>query len=243
MFRSRRQQVLMRPEISTMAMHETLQNESGSLWILTGLLASFWKFRVANLLWQKTHSSFVFRFMARHPELSRQVIDCAQRTTPPTWIPGEIVCTENLIDWLFSNAAYYQAACELANAEDILIMEEGFCQQSYYLLAYYQGEFDEAHLYDYLNVIPKPDVFVALLPTADECEKRLHQRAKGVASDILAPLTVQQRLEVLEHRAQVYQKIADYWEGRSVNVIRVHNETKQEVKALLADRLLPVVSA
>lgn len=243
LFRSRRQQVLMKSEIVTAAMYHLFRQKSGPAWNLIRGLASFHEYRVAKLLWQKTHSTYVFRFMAQHPELSRLVIDCAQHASPPSWILKDVICAENLIDWLFSNAAYYQAACELAQADDNLIMEEGFCQQSYYLLAFYQGRFDEGRLYDYLNVAPKPDIFVALLPTAEECEKRLHQRAKGVASDILTPLTVQQRLEVLKHRAQVYQTIADYWEERSVNVVRIHNETQQEVKALLNEQLVPIVSS
>lgn len=242
MFGARRQQALMKPEIIKTVLYKLLLQEQGKIWKLVRLLGSFWEFRVANVLWEKKRIAFLFRFMAQHPELSRLVVDCAQHVTPPDWIPKDAVCCEKLIDWLFSNAVFYQAAHELANAADILIMEEGFCQQSYYLTAFYNGNFDEGRLYEYLNATPKPDFFVALLPDADECEKRLNQREKGVSSGILTPLTVQQRLEVLEHRVNVYQKIADYWEGRSVNVVRIHNETRQEVNALLTEQILSCVT-
>ena len=234
---------LMRVEIIRAMMRELLDREHGLLWKLARLSAFFMEYRVANLLWEKTRSTVLFRFLAAHPDFSRQVIDCAHNAVPPHWISAEVICAENLIDWLFTHGVQYQAACELGEVNDILIMEEGFCQQSYYLTAFYQGHFEEMRLYDYLSVTPQPDVFVALLPDAEECERRMNLREKGVASDILAPLTAPQRLELLEHRAGVYKKIADYWEERSVQVIRVRNETASEVKALLNEELLPLVSA
>ncbi len=223
-------------------MCELLRKGQGPLWILAGVLSRICEDRIANLLWEKTRSPILFRFLAEHPEFSQQVIDCARHAAPPHWIPAEVVCAENLIDWLFTHAVQYQAARELAKADDILIMEEGFCQQVYYLTAFYQGHFREKQLYDFLNMTPKPDIFIALLPDAEECEKRMHRRKKGVASDILSPLTVQQRLDVLEHRSGVYQSVADYWEEQGVAVLRVRNETQQEVKALFLEDLLPLLS-
>ncbi len=220
------------------AMHRVLQRESGFLWQLAKIAALFWEFRLLNLLWEKTRYTYIIRFMQAYPRFSRLSIECAERVTPPEWIPRDVVCSENLLDWLFGGvASYYQAASQTLASEDLFLMEEGFCQHAYYLLAFYDGNFEEQRLETYLDLIPKLDLLVTLLPPPEECEKRMNSRQKGVASDILTPLSVQQRLSILEHRASVCQKIADYLEKQHVPVTRLENTDYQSTHVTLANHL------
>ncbi len=220
------------------AMRNVLQQESGWSWRLLRLAAVFWEYRAISVLWEKNRCSTIMRFIGKHPELSRRVIECAEHTRPPAWIPQEIVCPTNLIDWFFDMVSYYQTAQEVLTSDDIFLQEEGPCQHAYYLLAFYDGVFDAKRLESYLDAVPAPDLLIAFLTAPELCEQRMHHRQKGVASDILTPLTVQQRLSVLEERLTGYRKIADYLERRGVAVLRIenrdHDTTRREIREGLA---------
>lgn len=225
-------------------MRHTLQRQSGFWWQLAKIAALVGEFRILSLLWEKTRSAYMIRFIHAHPRLSRQVIECAEQVHPPDWIPRDVVCGENLLTWLLNGvASCYQAAHQTLTAKEIFLMEEGFCQYAYYLLAFYQGNFDEQRLESYLSLIPKLDLLVALLPPPEECEKRMHSRPKGVASQILTPLSVEQRLNILRHRTRVNQKIADYMEKHHVPVVRLENTDYQITHVILAQHLQSLCSA
>lgn len=232
------------PDVRKIAMRHTLQRQSGFWWQLAKIAVLVGESRVLSLLWEKTRSAYMIRFMHAYPRLSRQVIECAEHVHPPDWIPRDVVCGENLLMWLLGGvASCYQAAHQTLAPDDIFLMEEGFCQYAYYLLAFYQGNFDEQRLESYLNLIPKLDLLVALLPPPEECDKRLHSRPKGVASQILTPLSVEQRLNILRHRTRVNQKITEYMEKHHVPVVRLENTDYQTTHVILARHLKSFCSA
>lgn len=231
-------------DIRRIAMRQTLQRQSGFWWQLAKIAAFVGEFRILSVLWEKTRMAYMIRFMQAYPQLSRQVIECAEHVHPPDWIPRDVVCGENLLKWLLGGvASCYQAAHQSLASDDIFLMEEGFCQYAYYLLAFYQGNFDEQRLEAYLSLIPTLDLLVVLLPPPEECEKRMHSRPKGVASQILTPLSVEQRLNILRHRTHVNQQIADYMEKHHVPVVRLENMDYQITHVILARHLESFCSA
>jgi thymidylate kinase len=144
-----------------------------------------------------------------------------------------------LLDWLFDAACFYQAACEHLSERDIIVLEEAFCQQSYYLLAFHQNGYDTERLRQYLQATPEPDLVIAITLSPEDCEQRMHGRSKGVASDILTPLTVAQRLGVLEQRFNMYTDIATYFEQHGVPVLRIENSDHITAQHLLQNALIP----
>ncbi|PIE36573.1 hypothetical protein CSA56_00025 [candidate division KSB3 bacterium] len=208
------------------AMRQILQQESGLVWQILKFASVFWEYRVLSLIWEKFRCSYILRFISNHPDLSHNAIDCAEHTRPPAWIPQSIVCSQSLIEWFFDMVGYYQAAQDILGDDEFFLQEEGPCQHAYYLLAFYNGEFDVKRLEAYLAAVPVPDMLIAFFTAPELCEQRMNSRKKGVASDILTPLSVQQRLAVLEERLAVYRKIADYLEQKGVAVLRLDNRNR-----------------
>ena len=219
------------------AMLRQLQTQRGLIWQLARLAWSLRKQRISGLLWEKQRYALAVRFVAAHPALTRIVLECAEHVTPPAWIPQEIVCGKNLIEWFWDAATTYQAAQETLAATDIFLFEEGFAQYAYYPFAFFDGALNQERLDRYLQHLPKPDLFVALLPTPEACEARMHGRAKGVASDILTPLSAPQRLAILQERTAFNETIAAYWERQRVTMIRLENDDYERTKQSLADQL------
>lgn len=217
------QQVLIKGDILRHTMRTRIKQGPGLTWKIAGMLAAVWKSRIPNLIWEKHRCAVLVRFIARYPDLAGQIIACATQAGPPAWVPQDVVCDENLMTWLFDVACYYQAARDFLSDHDIIVLEEAFCQHAYYLLAFHRDHRDPERLHRYLQAIPRPDALIAITVSPTVCEQRMHARSKGIASDILTPLTVEQRLTLLTQRFAMYQDIATYFEQQGVPVLRIDN--------------------
>jgi thymidylate kinase len=132
----------------------------------------------------------------------------------------------------------YQASFDCLESNAILLQEEGFCQQAYYLLFAFRENTSHTQLLErYLQNIPRPDLVVSIVTEADQCESRMQQRAKGVSSDILRFLPVSERIELLAQRLNIYEKIANYLEAQHVEVIRLDNNNYRVSQQMLEDKL------
>ena len=219
--RERQQSVRAKYDLRRQAMRAVLQQEAGAFWRMLRLFAWFGEARVLNLVWQKQQWPLIVRFMANSPTLIHELLDCTNWVDPPAWISRDVINTTNLLQWWLDVASYYQLAQETLTHAEWLLLEEGFCQHAYYLFAFQQTGLDLDGLQRYVERVPPPDLLVWLEVTPEICEHRMQARRKGVASDILAPLTVAQRHAILQERFETYAWIAEYFEQRGVCVIRV----------------------
>ena len=235
--RSLGRQVFTHYDIKNHTMHQVMQRQMGLLWKILKWAASLQNGRIYNIVWQKHRAEYIFRFMAEHPQLARHIIACGEHVKPPEWMPREILCGKNLIEWFFDIASYYQAGVDTLTENAAGLLEEGFCQHAYYLCAFWETHAQEQPLQRYLELIPTPDLLVCLLTSAEQSEARMQARFKGVSSDILRPLTVDQRLAVLDERLRMYMAIADNLEQKGATVIRLEHDDYQHSHRILEEQL------
>jgi hypothetical protein len=152
-------------------------------------------------------------------------------------MPREILCGKHLIEWFFDIASYYQAGVETLPEKAIGLLEEGFCQHAYYLCAFRDQHAPEQPFQRYLELIPQPDLLVCLLSSVEQSEARMQARGKGVSSDILRPLTVEQRLAVLDERRRMYAAIAETLEQNGATVVRLAHDDYQQSHRILEEQL------
>ncbi len=193
---------------------------------------------VLNLLWGKYRYSLLLHFIRQYPQLVQQVVECAERVAPPPML-RQTLSSEQLLLWFFDVACIYQAAQEYLESHDVLLMEEGFYQQSYYLTAAFRKEaLNDQQLARYVQLIPEPQLLIALFADPGQCEKRLQTRTTGIPSKILRSLTVSERIALLKHRMNTYQKIAEYLEKRNIPVIRLNNNnSSRSTRKILEEQL------
>ncbi len=175
----------------------------------------------------------------KHPQLVQQVVEYAERVAPPPML-RQTLSSEQLLLWFFEVACIYQAAQEYLESHDVLLMEEGFCQQAYYLTAAFRKKaLNDQQLARYIQLIPEPQLLIALFADPEQCEKRLQTRPTGIPSKILRSLTVSERIALLEQRMNTYQKIVESLEKRNIPVIRLNNtHSSGSTREILEEQLV-----
>lgn len=224
-------------DIKNRTTQQVMRQQAGLLWRTLKFVAHAQNGGIYNIVWQKHRCEYIFRFMAEQPQLARHILACGEHVSPPAWMPREILCGKNLIEWFFDIASYYQAGVNTLPEKAVGLLEEGFCQHAYYLCAFWEQQAQEQPLQRYLDLIPKPDLLVCLLSNAEQSEARMQTRMKGVSSDILRPLTVEQRLAVLAERLRMYTAIADVLEQKGTTVIRLAHDDYQQSHQMLEEQL------
>jgi len=222
--RARQNTVFTRWDAKHGIMRAMMQKRTELAWRFISLLTYLAAHPTLDFLWVKTRYSLMLHFIRKHPQLVRQVVEYAGSVDPPPGILQQALSSENLITWFFDIAGIYQASQEFIGNDDVLLIEEGFCQQAYYLVVAFRKETGaDQKLKRYIQLIPKPQLVISLFADPDQCEERLQTRPTGIPSTILRSLTVSERITLLEHRLNTYQKIADYLEKQNVTVIRLNN--------------------
>ncbi len=215
-----------------------MREKPGMLWRVVRIAAQALGYRMWNLLWEKHQASFMVNFMYYHFQLVQNIIENANRLEAPYWLSPEAMSSRSLVHWIFDAATIYQAAHEFLEENDVLVQEEGFCQQAYYLLAAFRKALlEEQVLAQYLNLIPQPHLLIVISTDPEQSEARMQQRAKGVSSDILRLMPVAERITLLTHRLNMYHKIADYLETQQVTVVRLDNSNYRASRQLLKKAL------
>jgi thymidylate kinase len=235
--RAKQHKVFPRPDAEYATMRTIIRHKSGFLWRIIEILAYFSEYPALKLMWERSRYAIVLDFICQHPQLAQQVIQFAKSADPPQWISREVLSDGELLLRFFDLMSVYQAGCDFLNRDDVLLLDEGFCQQAYYLLAFLNGGFNNQVLERYLQLVPKPDLLVVLLTTPEQCEERMQKRLKGVGSAILRRLTASQRLKLLEQRLNIYKKITEYIEKHDVAVIKLHNSDYSTTKKRLEEQL------
>jgi thymidylate kinase len=235
---AQQKQVFSKVGARQVVVQKIMQEKPGMLWRGVRITAQVIGYRMWNLLWEKHQSPFMVNFMYHHFQLVQNIIENANTLEAPPWLPPEAMSSRSLVHWIFDAATLYQAAYESLKEDDILVQEEGFCQQAYYLLVAFRNDvLEENVLAEYLNLIPQPDLLIVISADPEQSEARMQQRSKGVSSDILRLMPVSERIALLAHRLNIYHKIADSLEAQQVNVVRLDNSNYHASQQLLKEAL------
>jgi thymidylate kinase len=201
-----------------------LQKKSASLWRLFSWSISWRNSPLSNFLWLIFRYRFILRFIRDNADLIPQVIENANGFPASPEIPHQFLSSEQLISWFFEVAGIYQAARDILKPDEILLLEEGFCQQTYYLITAFREHNERAQfLEQYVKSIPMPDLVIALSADPERCEQRLQTRGTGIPSKVLQSLAPTERIALFEQRQKTYQEVARYLEEHDVPVIRLDN--------------------
>ncbi len=215
-----------------------IRNKPGILWQGARGVSSLLGCRMWNLFWEKYRYSITLSFLHEYPELTTYLVDASNSFENPPWLPETSMCSASLLDWIFDTATHYHACQRYLQADDIILQEEGFCQQAYYLLEAFRPSSSEKDLLTpYLELIPKPQTLIFITTPAEQSESQMQQRAKGVSSDILSLMSVDDRLDLLTHRLATYEQIAHYLEQNGVDVIRLSHKEYQASLHTLKEHL------
>ena len=239
--RAKRRDVFTRWDAKDAVMRKMIRKQSGWPWRFISCGAYFAAYPILHLLWGRYRYLFALRFIGNYPQLVQQVIEAAVRSAPPESDreqAHQVVSPERLLSWFFDVACVYQAAQEFLATDDVLLIEEGLCQQAFYLLCTFRKpDVDDRKLKRYLQLIPKPDVLIAVFVDPQECEERMQSRSKGIAN-MLRTLPVAERIAVLEQRQKTYRKIADDFETQKIEVIRLDKTNHTANQKQLAEKLI-----
>ena len=231
--------VLNRWNVKQETMRALLRQKSGMFARLLYLVTAMIKTPLLDRYWGASRYHLIRRFLHQYSHLLPQVVENAERIAPPSNIPPYTLSSEQLLSWFFDVACIYQASQETLEADGVLVMEEGFCQQAYYLIAAFREADDiGVKLERYCELIPKPSLVIFLLADPEACEKRLHTRATGIPSSILSSLTASERIALFTHRLSTYQALAQYLEQQHVPVMRVDNTQPYHVTQKILEESL-----
>ncbi len=215
--------VLTRWDVKPRLMQAMLRKRAAFGWRLLSWCLSWQKSPFSTFLWARVRYNFMLRFIRYNSSLIPHVVENAERFPSSPGVAGRVLSSEKLISWFFDVACIYQAAQDILENHAVLLMEEGFCQQTYYLISAFRDDDRIQFLKNYIRAIPKPDLVIALSAEPEKCEHRLQTRATGIPSKILHALTPPERIALFEHRLNTYQRVAQYLEEHDVPVLRVDN--------------------
>ena len=237
--REQHQSAYLKLEARTAVARAIIRDNQGILWQGIRMAASCAGYRMWNLMWEKHRYKILLNCLHEYPHLARFLIEAANSFETPSWLPEKAMSQASLLDWIFDTATHYHACQTYLKDHDSILQEEGFCQQAYYLLvAFRSSKPGEDLLTAYLDLIPKPRKLIFITTPAEQCEARMQQRAKGVSSDILRLMSVEDRLELLTHRLTTYKKIAHHLEQQGVDVIRLNHADYQTSLHTLKEHLI-----
>lgn len=223
--RARQRTVFPKLEARQAILQNIMRQKSGLVWKGLEVGAHVFGKLLWRLLWEKHQATFLINFLYAYPGLIGTIVEAASRLEPPAEVPRTLFSANHLVHWVLDPAMLYQAAHEFLGPDDILIQEEGFCQQAYYLLAAFRSTALETNTLErYLRQIPRPHLLIMLASDPEQCEARMQERPKGVSSDVLRYLAVADRLDVLYERLNLYQQIVAYFEQQHVQVVRLDNQ-------------------
>ena len=83
---------------------------------------------------------------------------------------------EHNLSWWFNLAGNYQFLKKRMKPGEALILDEGFSHRVVQLHASDHEEVNQDNLYNYLNLIPKPDMLLFIDAPAAVCEERVYER-------------------------------------------------------------------
>ncbi|HSM44461.1 MAG TPA: hypothetical protein VK969_05535 [Acidimicrobiia bacterium] len=106
-------------------------------------------------------------FMVARPASVSAYMDGLERRAPFE------VGRESVVTWFLQLIARYQLAAGTMTADQILLLDEGFCQRVVTGFGHRFSEADHGDVIRYLASVPPPDLLVYITPDIDEVSRRL----------------------------------------------------------------------
>ena len=185
---------------------------------------SFFQTRIGAHTRQHVQGDLMQQFMLAHPQLIQTVMNgvCKLET-------GRF-SGQQMLENFFQTAAVYQLAQQYLQERETLIIEEGFCQQAYHVLASRTGEVSDEAIEQYLGLIPRPAYLITVVTPPEECEERLRARQKYPR--VLDSLPLEEKIAYLRRRAAFHQRIIKSlktcWNIPIIEVPNIQNKHSQE---------------
>lgn len=125
------------------------------------------------LLWQVFYflsTLYRLRFFLKYPRLIWQVFD-SQRRRP---IPVEE--RQHALHWFFHLVGYYEFLIAYALPGEALVLDEGFVHRVVQMNASDVEEPDPDQILAYVNLLPRPDLVIAVQTPWEVCKERIYRR-------------------------------------------------------------------
>lgn len=125
------------------------------------------------LLWQLFYylsNLYRLKFMFNHRQLVWMVYRFQRQR------PISDADRHHVLYWFFHLLGRYEFLKRYARPDEVIVIDEGFAHRVVQLYASGNEEPALAHLRDYVNLIPQPDLILFPVVAADVCEARVNQR-------------------------------------------------------------------
>lgn len=166
--------------------------------VLAPLLSGL-KTQIGNVMCQRMQGDLMQQFILMHPRLMQIVMDGVLKLEMAHY------SAQQMLENFLQTAAVYQLTQHNLHEQDMLIIEEGFCQQAYHALAAQVSEVSDDALTTYLCEIPRPSYILSIATPPEECEIRLRMRPKYPR--ILENLSFEEKITYLRQREAFHQRI------------------------------------
>jgi len=134
--------------------------------------------------------------------------------------PGNFYGSAVLIKWLVRLYSGYQLAKENLKDDELLVVDEGFCNRALSIFGYGRGTVDPMKLQEYIMCVPAPDVVLCVEASPETREKRLATRGHPARLKSLSSL---QRTELYRNFAACVPLVLAGLKARGVAVIHIDN--------------------
>lgn len=206
-------------------------------WRCVELIADCFGERLWNKLWLSYRYPAMLRFISRYPLFAQHLIHCVNPLQElPVFLEQNTPFRETILEWTLNFFSMYAIAEENLRLNDILLLEEGVCQQASNVMACQPNDFQQEELDMYLRLMPIPDCLIVIHAEPEICEARMKQRSRY--PQLMSRLNASERIASLSRRVTLHEKIASYFEQRAIPLVNVWNhEAISEAHHLLKQRL------
>jgi adenylate kinase family enzyme len=125
------------------------------------------------LLWQLFHhlsTGYRLLFSLSHPRLIRQVVSSQVRRPVP------VEARHHALHWFFNLTGNYQFLRAHAQPDEALLLDEGFVHRVVQMNASAVEEPEPARIAAYLEMVPRPDLVIAVHAPWELCLERIYRR-------------------------------------------------------------------
>jgi thymidylate kinase len=155
------------------------------------------------------------RFASKNPQLVRHVVS-SQLRRPIPWRHKWLI-----LRLFFRMAGEYHFLTSQAQAEEILVFDEGFVHRAVHMFVSESEQPDPRQIISYLGLLPRSDLVVWVSAAPDTCLARIH--ARGLQKR-LRGLTAKEVERFVEHSAQVVNVAVQYIKQAGWSVVEIANE-------------------
>ena len=193
----------------------------------------------APLLWQVFYllsMIHVLGFARKHYELCRQVL----RTQLGRNVP--VAAKRHALFWFFQLVGRYDFLRATAGDREAIVLDDGFLHRSVQLHASHSEEPDSGRVWDYVDLLPRPDLVVFVVAGREVCERRIRRRGVWPHRQHLSPSDISRYVGNAE---QVVESAVRRARARRWSVVEIVNEGRplEQLRSELNSALTPLFGA